>query len=138
MSCYAFEHLCHSIDPNGTVHTVPARTYREIGSMEAFKKHWPAIGFSTKFQGDLEEFTRVSSNLPPDEQQRRKLLEVFSRFSGKIIEHASPKAFFEAIGYVGEAKRKCRNGYRRWRRAALFENGVRLISTAPSRVTLKV
>ncbi|MBD2745902.1 hypothetical protein IC232_04235 [Microvirga sp. BT688] len=136
MSRNPFEDLCHSIDPNGTVHTVPARTYREIGSMEAFKKHWPATGFSTKFQGDLEEFTRVSPDLPPDEQQRRKLVEVFPRFSGKLVEHASPKAFFEAIGYVGEAKRKCRNGYRRWKRAALFENGVRLISTAPFRVTL--
>jgi hypothetical protein len=51
---------------------------------------------------------------------------------------SSPKAFFEAIGYVGEAKRHCRNGYRRWKRAALFENGVRLISTAPFRVALNI
>jgi hypothetical protein len=138
MSCNPFEHLCHSIDPNGTIHTVPARSYREIGAMEAFKKHWPATGFSTKFQGTIEEFTQVSSDLPADEQQHRKLAEAFPRFSGKIVEHASPKAFFEAIGYVGEAKRKCRNGYRRWKRAALFENGVRIISTAPFRVALHV
>lgn len=138
MSCNPFEDLCHSIDPNGTVHTVTARTCRQIRSMEAFKKHWPATGFSTKFQGDIDEFTQVSSDLPADEQQRRKLAEAFPRFSGKIIEHANPKAFFEAIGYVGAVKRQCHNGYRRWRQAALFENGVRLISTAPFRVSLNV
>jgi hypothetical protein len=115
MSCNPFEHLCHSIDPNGTIHTVPARTYREIGSMESFRKHWPATGFSTKFQGTIEDFTQVSSDLPADEQQRLKLAEAFPRFSGKIVEHPSPKAFFEAIGYVGDARRRCRNGYRRWR-----------------------
>jgi hypothetical protein len=138
MSRNPFENLCHSIDPKGTIHTVTTRTPQDIVSMEAFKKHWPATGFHTRFQGELNEFTRVSPDLPPDEQQRLKLAEAFPGCSGNVEAHTSPKAFFEAVGYVGERRRQCRNAYRRWQKAALFENGVRLISTEPFRIALNI
>jgi hypothetical protein len=136
MSRNPLEDLCHAIDPKGTLHTVVTRTYRDIGSMEGFKKRWPATGFSTKFQGTIDEFAQVDDTLSPEEQQRLKLVQAFPRFSGETVQHSSPKAFFEAIGYVGAKKRECDKAYRRWKRAAMIPNGVRLISTAPFRVTL--
>jgi hypothetical protein len=127
-----FEISFFALDPQGTAHSIKTRIPQEIMMMEAFKNVWPATGYHVRSQGDVEEFSRVDPSLPKPEKRRQQLIETFHRPIESIIEHASPTAFFSAIGYTLDVKRQCQNAYRRWARAAFTpDNGIRLISTEP-------
>ncbi|MPR11942.1 hypothetical protein [Microvirga tunisiensis] len=131
-----FEISFFALDPQGTAHSIKTRIPQEIVMMEAFKKVWPATGYHVRSQGDVEEFSRVDTSLPEPEKRRQQLSETFHRQINNIVEHASPKGFFSAIGYTLDVKRRCHNAYRRWARAAFTpDNGIRLISTVPYRVS---
>jgi hypothetical protein len=134
-----FNSIYYVLDPKGTVHRIRTETIGDLRALDSFRRQCLVHGYTAKSEAEVAHAIaeRLHEQIFPGDPIRHEIQNAFWDASGTIVDHPAPKAFFEAVGYVGTVRNRCKARHKKMLKDEMQPDGsFAYVDPAPYHVDL--
>jgi hypothetical protein len=127
------------LDPTGVVHRVKTESIGDLRALDSFRRQCLVHGYTAKGEAEVAHAVaeKIHEQIFPSGTIKHDIQNAFLEANGTMVDHAAPKAFFDAIGYVGTLRNRCKARHRKMLKDELQPDGsFAFVDPAPYHVEL--
>jgi hypothetical protein len=120
-----FKTTYYVLDPKGVVHRVKTQTIGDLRALDSFRRLCLVHGYTAKGEAEVADALeqKIHEQIFPGDTIKHAIQNAFLEANGTIVDHTTPEAFFDAIGYVGSLRDRCKARHKRMLKDELQADG---------------